>query len=123
MSHCRCNQMGARLFLGLALLLVTYMALTPLPEAIQENINDKLGHALVFLLLAALTHAGWPSRTFNWQHGLPLIAYGIALECAQYFVPGRFFSVADMIADAAGILAWLLVSRLLGARFCATRAA
>jgi VanZ family protein len=115
--------MGARLFLGLALLLTTYLALTPLPEAVQENINDKLGHAMVFLFLAALTHAGWPSRLFSWRHGLPLIAYGVALECIQYFVPGRFFSVADMVADAAGILAWLLLSRLLGLHSCSTRIA
>jgi VanZ family protein len=110
--------MGARLFLGLALLIITYMALTPLPEVIQENINDKLGHALVFVFLAALAHAGWPESGFGWRHGLWLIAYGIGLECAQYFVPGRFFSVADMAADAVGILAWLPLARLVPQGVC-----
>ncbi len=105
--------MGARLILGLALLIITWMALTPLPEIIQENINDKLGHALVFLFLAALAHAGWPGSGFGWRHGLWLMAYGIFLECAQYFVPGRFFSVADMLADGAGIIAWFLITLLL----------
>ena len=119
-DSCRCNQMGARLMLGLALLLITWMALTPLPEVIQENINDKLGHALVFLFLAALAHAGWPDSGFGWRHGLWLMAYGIFLECAQYFVPGRFFSVADMVADGMGIAAWLPLARLLPRRFCAT---
>ena len=117
MSRCHCNQMGARLFLSLALLVITYMALTPLPEIIQENINDKLGHALVFLFLAALAHAGWPEQGFGWRHGVWLMAYGLGLECAQYFVPGRFFSVADMLADAVGILAWLSLARL-GATGC-----
>ena len=104
--------MGARLLLGLALLIITYMALTPMPALIQETVNDKLGHALAFLFLAALAHAGWPEQGFGWRHGLWLMAYGIGLECAQYFVPGRFFSVADMLADAIGILAWLPLARL-----------
>ncbi len=112
--------MGARLILGLALLIITWMALTPMPEILQENINDKVGHALVFLFLAGLAHAGWPDHGFGWRHGLWLLAYGIGLECAQYFVPGRFFSVADMLADLAGILAWLPLAHLLPRRFCAT---
>ncbi|WP_457669766.1 VanZ family protein [Thiolapillus sp.] len=105
--------MGARLALGLALLLITYMALTPLPDLLQQSVNDKLGHGLVFALLSFLSHAAWPRRAFGWRHGLPLLAYGIALECLQYFVPGRYFSYLDMLADASGIAAYLLASRLL----------
>lgn len=109
----RCNQTGARLLLGLALLIITYMALTPIPDLLQQRVNDKLSHALAFALLAFLTHASWPNSAFNWRHGLPLIAYGIFLECAQYFVPGRFFSLWDVAADAVGILLYLLLLPLL----------
>lgn len=109
----RCNQTGARLLLGLALFVITYMALTPIPNLLQQTVNDKLGHALAFALLAFLTHASWPTTPFNWRHGLPLIAYGLFLECAQYFVPGRFFSLWDMAADTAGIILYLLLLPLL----------
>ncbi len=111
-----CYQIGARLALGLALLVITYMALTPVPDLLQQSVNDKLGHALAFVLLSFLSHAGWPKRAFGWRHGLPLLAYGVALECLQYFVPGRYFSFLDMLADAAGIAAYLLLSLFLFAR-------
>jgi len=110
----QCDQTGARLMLGLALLIITYMALTPIPDLLQQNINDKLGHALAFILLAFLAHASWPNRPFSWRHGLPLVAYGIFLECAQYFVPGRFFSLWDVAADTTGIMLYLLLLPLLG---------
>ena len=109
----RCDQTGARLLLGLALLIITYMALTPIPDVLQQTVNDKLGHALAFVLLAFLTHASWPDSAFNWRHGLPLIAYGLFLECAQYFAPGRFFSLWDVAADTAGIVFYLLLLPLL----------
>lgn len=102
--------------MGLVLLVITYMALTPLPDLLQQSVNDKLGHTLAFILLSALTHASWPNQPFGWRHGLPLLAYGIALECLQYFVPGRYFSFLDMLADAAGIAVYLLVSLLLFTR-------
>ncbi len=106
------HRLGARLVLSLSLLIITYMALTPVPDLLQQSVNDKLGHILAFVLLAFLTHASWPGKIFGWRHGLPLLMYGIALECLQYFVPGRYFSFLDMFADAAGIVAYLLISRL-----------
>ncbi|WP_456406139.1 VanZ family protein [Thiolapillus sp.] len=109
----RCNQTGARLILGLALLIITYMALTPIPDLLQQTVNDKFGHALAFLLLAFLVHASWPNAPFGWRHGAPLVAYGAFLECAQYFVPGRFFSLLDIVADTVGIGLYLFLLPLL----------
>ena len=104
-----CNQAGARLLLALALMIVTYMALTPAPGPVQEAVNDKLGHALAFALLALLVHASWPQHHFGWRMALPLLAYGLAIECAQYFIPNRFFSLLDLLADGTGILLYLLL--------------
>ncbi len=33
-----------------------------------------------------------------------MIPFGIGLEYAQDFVPGRFFSVADMVANGTGVV-------------------
>ena len=104
-----CNQAGARLLLALALLIVTYLALTPAPLPLQEEINDKLGHLLAFWLLAALAHAGWARRDFDTRLWLPLLAYGLAIECIQYFIPNRFFSWLDLLADGAGLLLYALL--------------
>lgn len=106
----RCNTVGFRLTLGIALLLTTLLAIAPQPEIIAREINDKLGHAAVFLVLAFLADASWPDLPFDWRKALPLMAYGILLECLQYFTPTRFFSGADMVADAVGIAAYLILS-------------
>lgn len=108
-----CNQAGARLMLALALMIITWMALTPSPGVLQQSVNDKLGHTLAFLLLALLAHASWSHRHFDWRLALPLLGYGVAIECIQYFVPNRFFSLLDILADAGGIgLYWLLLPLL-----------
>ena len=109
----RCNQAGARLLLALALLVITSMALTPSPGAVQEAVNDKLGHLMAFTLLALLVHASWPERDFDWRLGLPLLGYGLAIELIQHFIPNRFFSLLDLLADAGGILLYLLALTLL----------
>lgn len=116
-----CNAVGARLLLLLSLLIITSMALTPAPGEIQQSVNDKLGHALAFLLLAFLVHASWPEFKFRWRQLIPLLSYGVALECAQYFIPNRYFSLLDMAADLAGIILYVLLIPLI--RYLLQRAA
>ncbi len=104
----RCNTAGSRLLLGLALIIITSMALTSSPGQLQQSVNDKFGHALAFLVLAFLAHASWPQYKFNWRQILPLLGYGLAIETAQYFIPNRYFSLLDLLADAGGIALYLL---------------
>ena len=104
-----CNTVGARLVLGLALMMITSMALTPAPGDIQQSVNDKLGHAIAFLLLAFLVHASWPGLRFGWRQVSSLLGYGVALEVAQLFIPNRYFSVLDMLADFAGIVLYTML--------------
>ena len=82
-----CNAAGARLALGLALLVITGMALTPTPGEVQLSVNDKLGHAMAFLLLGFLSHASWPEIKFGWRQVSALIGYGLTLEFIQYLFP------------------------------------
>jgi len=109
----RCDTVGARLLLGLALLIITGMALTPSPGFIQQSINDKLGHTLAFLVLAFLSHASWPELKFSWRQINPLLGYGLAIEITQYFIPNRYFSLLDIAADLAGIGLYILLIPLL----------
>ena len=104
-----CNTVGARLVLVLALLMITSMALTPTPGEVQQSVNDKLGHALAFLLLAFLVHTSWPRIQFGWRQFSALLGYGVALETAQHFIPNRYFSLLDMLADLAGIALYILM--------------
>ncbi len=102
----RCNSVGAQLLLGLALLIVTYMMLTPeppKPAMLDFSQSDKLEHLIAFIILAFLADAGWAESGFTPRKYLPLLAYGIAIELLQYFVPGREVGIWDIVANAGGL--------------------
>jgi VanZ family protein len=76
---------------------------------------DKIAHLIEFSLLGFLLSLGY-FKTFSFPPaiksvlvfltGLPL---GILDEWHQLFVPGRTSAKADVIADAAGIIAGILI--------------
>ncbi len=112
----RCNQAGARLLLALALFVITWLMLSPAVGQGGVPINDKVAHTLAFGLLALLAHAGWSHRDFDWRFWLPLLTYGVTIECIQYFIPSRSFSLGDIAADALGIGLYAALMPLLLAR-------
>lgn len=77
---------------------------------------DKMAHLLVYGLLAAATLLAFDER---WKIGktrlilfiTPIFClfYGITDEIHQSFVPGRFPSFADILADVAGAVLVSLV--------------
>ena len=73
------------------------------------NLNDKVIHAVVFFGFALLVDLASSRKPFWLWKGLPLLAYGIGIEVVQYFAPFRSFSVADMVADFAGILIYFIL--------------
>ena len=73
---------------------------------------DKLAHAIVYALLALLIFA------CQWQRSLSLgllvmaALYGIGIEFIQDSLPGRSFSIADIVANCAGLLTTVTFVRL-----------
>jgi len=94
--------------LGTSLMMSSYVMLSPHEDMglLPFAHADKLIHAITFLILAFLADAGWPKAPFNTRKYLPLFAYGIAIECLQYFVPTRTFSLWDMLANGAGLFVY-----------------
>lgn len=99
------------------LLIVTGMSVTPNMQLPKFDLfaTDKLGHLAAYGLLMWLLLWGnrrSAGRRPDWKTGLALFAfssgYGILMEFVQgAFIPGRFYEVDDMIANAAGAaLAW-----------------
>ena len=89
--------------------LVSHQA-RPLPVAPPFDHADKVVHALVFGLLAALAArallaAGQPARRALWGAVAAASLYGAADEWHQSFVPGREPDPWDWVADTAGALA------------------
>ena len=104
----------------LCLGLTSYLSLMPqefLPSGI--DIWDKLSHSIAFAALALSAALGWPEKDFVRSVLLPLLLLGILIEVMQYFIPGREFSLLDMLADAVGIfIVWIGVGLL---RLASTR--
>lgn len=92
----------------------------PLPP----SVSDKIIHLVCFAGLGFCWTWWFPKNSWiekPWKHilyvTLLVAAYGIVDEVHQYFVPGRYASFGDWLADAAGgflggvagfIGAWLL---------------
>lgn len=119
--------MTRRLWLGLGWLqtaVLVVLCLLPLRELPGSAIpwSDKLYHGAAFAGLmwwfaVAIPRAGWPRAAL----GLTLL--GIAIEFAQGFVPFRAPSLADGVADFAGVLLGALAARLTPAGLPAWRPA
>jgi VanZ family protein len=104
----------ARWLLVLALLSITWLALAPNPSPDAIEHLDKLKHVAAFAVLAALGAAAWPSLASPWPIFLGLLLYGGLLEWLQSLLPTRFASVADLAADALGLLLFFGLRQLLG---------
>lgn len=72
---------------------------------------DLVAHMTIYALLACTVFFAWPDR---FKRGAPFatvcytvvfcLLYGISDEFHQAFVPGRFVSVLDVVADTVGPL-------------------
>lgn len=108
--------MGVQFFVLTAI--ATYLSLVPKPGAVFEASPDKFLHLLCWgVLLVSLWLASGIKGFRLWM--IPaLFGYSVLVEIGQIWVPNRFFSYADIVANGAGILlAWLgtwVVTRVAG---------
>ncbi|WP_425258430.1 VanZ family protein [Rubrivivax sp. RP6-9] len=100
---------GWRVLLGLGLLAGCWLAFSPSPPSQADTGWDKLNHALAFAALAfcAVRAFGAPQR---WRSSAGLLLFGIAIELVQSQLPWRSAEAADVLADAVGISAGLLLA-------------
>lgn len=102
-------KVSTRMVVVTLMLLGIWVATKKLDFPQGVNVNDKLIHAVVFFGFALLVDLASSRKPFWLWKGLPLLAYGVGIEVMQYFTPFRSFSIADMIADFAGILIYYLL--------------
>ncbi|MDM4767322.1 VanZ family protein [Pelomonas sp. SE-A7] len=105
------------LFVALVLI-VAWLALTPVPPRELSTGWDKANHLLAFGSLMLVGRLAWPRRW--WPMALGLVAYGGAIELLQLLVPGRESEWADLLADSLGIALGELLSPLALRLFKAT---
>ncbi|MEE2527002.1 hypothetical protein V0U79_11535 [Hyphobacterium sp. HN65] len=101
----------------LAFAAITVIALLPGPAAPPRLLGtDKIEHAAAFAVLAFLASAGWRGLPL-WFIALGLLTHGLLIELIQSSpILQRTMSLADLAADAVGILLGLILVALLGMR-------
>lgn len=91
---------------------IAYLSLTP-SETIVVG-NDKISHFIAYSVL--MFNAGLITISSKQKFILTIIlclSYGALIEVGQYFVPGRFMSSYDMVANALGVLIGIFLTLLL----------
>ncbi|WP_417529966.1 VanZ family protein [Marinobacter lipolyticus] len=96
-----------QLALLISVIAILYLATTSQPYPLPSSPNDKINHLIAFTELTILARLGWPRMPGIWLV-VGLCLYGLAIELVQSQLPYREFSMADLIADAAGIAIGLL---------------
>ena len=100
--------------MGLIFALSSQPDLPQPPGPWPENVYDKVGHALLYGVLAWLL---WRVLGQRYASSAVLaaactalaVAYGVSDEFHQAFVPGRTPSVADLAADGLGAASAMLL--------------
>ncbi len=95
------------------MLAIFYFTTTPTQYTVANNINDKLSHAIAFMMLSLFVDFSFPRSKFSLMKIYPIVAYGILIECIQYFLPYRSFSLLDIVGDTAGVILYLVSLPLL----------
>ncbi len=98
------------LFIGLALLGIG-AALLPGVGSNGFPHADKLMHATALFGFAVLLDLASPRSFWRWKAPV-LLGYGALIEVLQAFTSWRSASLADLAADATGILLYWVVWRL-----------
>ena len=75
----------------------------------QLRVSDKVLHFAAYAVLAFLPalHERWLAVAGALAGAVSL---GVALEFAQRLSPGRHFEIADMVANACGVLCGLMLA-------------
>ncbi len=108
----RAWRLACHLQFAVLLVIYTFLGLTRNTSGMLPAYNDLVMHFAGYLVAGLSISAAWP-RTALWQRGLFLLAYSIAIEIIQHFLPPRTFSWLDILANLGGIVAGLLLFILL----------
>lgn len=96
----------------IAVLGVLYFAIVPDNIAIPSVYADKMKHATAFFVLSLLLNRASSTMQHRFRNMGVLLLFGLFIEIIQSFFPNRESSLADILADAAGISLFQLLYSL-----------
>ena len=89
---------------------IVWLSLTPSPPQVDVEHGDKMGHFAAYAFLMF-----WFAQLYRRRaaYAAAFIAMGVGLEIAQGALGFRMYDLADMVANALGVLAGWGGARLL----------
>ncbi len=84
------------------LVAIEYLATTTRQIEVIVHSWDKLNHLVAFAVLYLLLFAAFGHLKI-WSRVMLLMAFAVQIEIVQHFIPGREFSLLDIVADGVGI--------------------
>lgn len=103
---------------GISIGIVCCLSLTPEVEfPLSFKWDDLAFHSLAYLWLSVLPFLGFQSPRTAIVSAFLMIPLGVGLEVAQNLVPGRFFSITDMMANSFGAFLGILFGKYLNSGF------
>lgn len=101
------------IMLAALLLVISYLALSSAPPPTLDSGWDKLNHLLAFGALGFCAFIGSSAARSRWLWGpAALLGYGVLIELLQSQLPPRSADWRDVVADALGITAGLVLAAL-----------
>ena len=97
------NEKLNRVLFFIALVGVEYLATTSRHIPLVESLWDKFNHFFAFAVLYVLLSFGFVTLRF-WHKAVLLLLFGMQIEIVQSFLPSRYFSLLDVVADSIGIV-------------------
>lgn len=95
------------------LLIILYLSLMPqISTPINFNHLDKLLHFGSYGLAAILVILAYP-KINHYMPTILLFSFSLMIEIAQLFAVNRYFEMADLVANLAGILLATYLMKLL----------
>jgi VanZ family protein len=85
-----------------ALASIMFLATTTIKIEVVESMWDKSNHFMAFFVLYVLLSLAYEKLSVKMKIAL-LLGYAFLIEIVQYFIPGRYFSLLDVVADSVGI--------------------
>lgn len=103
----------ARFQLIFLLGLLFFLGVVKITTSVNESLNDLVAHFVAYLVLMCSGLFAFPHRMYIAKLFTVFLTYSILIECIQYFLPYRSFSLLDMFANAAGLLVGISVGLVL----------
>lgn len=102
-----------KITLTLIIIGILYLSLTP-TETLTVG-NDKISHFIAYsCLMLNIGMLVYPNKRKIFIGVVLAVFLGILIEILQHYIPGRFMSLGDVIANTIGVLLGTILILLFG---------